>query len=167
MFTQLTLDSTLRQCLVGKKIIEYPTFVVGIRAHTMKLRLMIREIETLSHVEDSGESDVMGDAMGKVIADTAVSPSGDGADDFLSPNKKRQLEDLSSSAKKIRINGTKSENIASTEGTGVGWNVGDCVEEDEEVEEEEEDQKFLQQLVDLESADISTLQSLIRNMEEE
>ena len=172
LFVELSLDSTLRSCLAGKKIIEYPTFVVGVQSHTSCLRLMIRELDT-------SLSSVSSVAVDVVDSDALISPAGTGADDFLSPNKRRQLEELSSSAKKIRLDGkssgscgsssgqVESSNVEEGDGNGGGNGDGERMDEEEGGDEEEfVDESFIEQLVDIENADISTLQNLIQNLEE-
>jgi hypothetical protein len=148
------MDSTIKECLRGKKIIEFPTFVVGISSHTSKLNLMIREIEPQCPMNvDVAEE--------QSAATSLISPTGTGADVFLSPNKRKQLDDLSFSAKKIRL-GDKD-----TSAELVTNNDDGPMDEEEDGDEDEVDESFLKQLVDLESADISTLQSLIQTLEKD
>lgn len=145
------MNSTLRDCLRGNKIIEFPTFVVGSKVHTSKLSLMIQEITSLANLSaNEGQ---------QPLKPPLASPSGSGADDVLSPNKRRQLEELSSSAKKIRLEGSGGHDSAVLGGA-------EQEQEGDEEGEDEADEAFLKQLVDLESADISTLQNLIHKMED-
>jgi hypothetical protein len=153
------METTLRQCLAGKQIIEYPTFVVGFQSHMAHLNLMIRDIEppvsclvTVDHEEEEKEKGV-----------SLILPSGTGADDYLSPNKRRQFDELSSSAKKIRISHEHAHGNSGGSSSSGGSNeeVFDNAGEEMEEEGDETDEAFLKQLEDIENADISTLQKMI------
>lgn len=127
IFVKLSMNSTLRSSLSGKKIIEYPTFVVGVPSQTSHLKLLVKEINALA-----SENDV------------------------LSPGKRKCFNDLAASTKKVRLDEEQSSHSDSKH------------HKDEEVKDGfENDGSFLEQLVDLEGADVLTLQNLIKNYENE
>jgi hypothetical protein len=140
---------------------------------------MIREIKQPLAIATADSREGEEPPAAGAVASALISPAAGsctGADDTLTPNKRRQFEELSCSAKKIRLGDKDTAGVPPAaaiveadrrhDGGRVEMEEGGGEEEmEEEEEEDEEEESFLQQLVDMESADISTLQSLIHNLE--
>ena len=148
MFTKLSTDSTLRQALSGKRIIEYPILIVGLQPHIDKLNLMIRDLSRPnSNIAVPG------------VVETSKENS----------KKRMSVNELASDTKKIRFekcvdsNEDLSEKATHSDIAVSNDNVDIYVEQSEEDIVCEE--SFHEELAEIEKADIETLQGLVQEFD--
>jgi hypothetical protein len=176
-FAEVLLTSSLKDALVGKTVVEYPTFFLGYGSNTAKLK---RFVGIIGEGENANADQHPGSSSGPVDADVSgLKRKVEGAQDIVLDMKRPKVEEGLGDGIDGRededgddddddvIEGDGDVNVISKKHGHLGLTANVFMDVDEVDEEDSEhDEDFLKALQEFESKDISSLRQFIMSQEE-